>query len=411
MKGFAAILLVTLFTTTAFAKKPTNTSLAREVDQYLAKPETLRAFWDSGLRLESNDGNFKLKIGGRLMYDNIWRSSDEFATNVTADTSFFRRVRFYMAGTIYKNFGFKVEVDFSKSTLALQDVWGSIKVKWLGGATVKVGHHNEPFSLQQLTSSKYIQLVERSVIMMFVPGRNGGISASHTFMEQRVTAALGWFRTTDDQGRAMVDGDSGVSFRVTGLVIQRQEDHVLLHFGFSFTYRSVMSVQYRGRPGVGDKDRPFDTGEIIAEHTTVLGFEIAFRWRSITVQGEYIMADVDAVASGDPSFGGFYIEIGWFVTGEVRKYSVDEGVWGRTRPKHDSDDGFGALQIVCRFETVDLNNASITGGEGDVVMLGANWHLNPNVRIMFDVVFADVTSGPEGAGDLVAFVIRFQIDF
>jgi len=413
------LILTLVLTSAAFAGETSNTSLEGEVERYADqtsietwdRPDTMRAFFDTGLRFESLDGRFKIRIGGRLMFDNIWRSSDEFGPNVTTDSSFFRRVRLYMAGTIYSDIGFKVEVDFSRSNLGLQDVWGSIKVKWLGGATIKVGHHNEPFSLQELTSSKYIQLIERSVITMFAPGRNSGISIAHAFWEKRITATLGWFRTTNDQGMAMVDDDSGISFRVTGLVISRPEEKILLHVGFSFSYRSVMSVQYRARPGVGDKDRTVDTGSIMAEHTTALGFEIALRWRSVTVQGEYIMADVDAVASGDPGFGGFYIEIGWFVTGEVRQYSVDEGVWGRTRPKQDSDDGFGALQIVIRFETVDLNDASITGGEEDVVTLGANWHLNPNMRIMLNVVFADVTGGPEGTGDLVAFVIRFQIDF
>jgi len=144
MKGmFAAVLLTALLTTTARAEEPTDVSLVSEVDQYLSesnaeawnKPETLRAFWSSGLRFESNDGNFKLKIGGRLMFDNIWRQSDEFGPNVTTDSSFFRRVRLFMSGEIHKLFGFKLQVDFAKGTVVLKDVWGSIKVKWLGGAT------------------------------------------------------------------------------------------------------------------------------------------------------------------------------------------------------------------------------------------------------------------------------------
>ena len=63
--------------------------------------------------------SIEVQIGGRLMYDNIWRTSDEFGPNVTTDSSFFRRIRLAVSGKIYKIFGFKVQIDFAKSTLSI----------------------------------------------------------------------------------------------------------------------------------------------------------------------------------------------------------------------------------------------------------------------------------------------------
>ena len=67
------------------------------------------------------------------------------------------------------------------------------------------------------------------------------------------------------------------------------------------------------------------------------------------------------------------------------------------------------IQVCCDAES--SRYGLVMGGEVDGLTLGVTWHLNPNVRIMVNVVFADVTGGPEGRGKLTAVKIRFQIDF
>ena len=381
-----AIVIATFLTTVAHAEdKPADVSLSREVDQYLEKsaestwqePNTMRAFFKDGLRLESNDGNFTMKIGGRLMWDNVWRSSDEFGDNVTLDSTYFRRVRLFVSGTIYKKFDFKVQVDFSKSTLALKDVYGKLKEISVIGS-IKIGHFKEAFGLQELTSSKYIQVIERSTpIQAFAPAHNSGVAVENAWMDKRLTLQLWYGRTTDDQGQAMADGNSAITIRITGLAVWDEDKKTLLHFGLALSYRSINSFRARARPGVGDKDRLVDTGSFDAESSLLIGFEVAFRWKSVSVQAEYIMADVESVSEGDPNFGGYYVELSWFLTGESRAYKKGSGTWGRTRPKrnfHGEERGSGAIQLVVRFDTLDLNDNAINGGEMDTLIFGANWH-------------------------------------
>jgi len=62
----------------------------------------------------------------------------------------------------------------------------------------------------------------------------------------------------------------------------------------------------------------------------------------------------------------------------------------------------------------DFNDSSITGGEMDQITLGLNWYLNPNVRLMTNVLLVDTSdiAGNAGAdGSAEAFSMRFQIDF
>ncbi|MFW5810298.1 MAG: porin [Thermodesulfobacteriota bacterium] len=63
-------------------------------------------------------------------------------------------------------------------------------------------------------------------------------------------------------------------------------------------------------------------------------------------------------------------------------------------------------------ERIDLTDADIEGGELSDITLGVNWHLNPNVRVMFNYVYADLEDRAEVSDDDAnLFQARFQIDF
>ena len=65
------------------------------------------------------------------------------------------------------------------------------------------------------------------------------------------------------------------------------------------------------------------------------------------------------------------------------------------------------MELKARFASLDLEDDGITGGEGDDITIGANWHLNPNTRVMLEWITHDVDS----VGDVTAIQFRLQIDF
>ncbi len=72
----------------------------------------------------------------------------------------------------------------------------------------------------------------------------------------------------------------------------------------------------------------------------------------------------------------------------------------------------GAWEVGLRYSHIDLNDEGISGGEEDNITVGLNWYLNPNVRMMFNYVNADLEDRagiPDGDADI--FQTRFQIDF
>ena len=155
-----------------------------------------RVYWKEGIRMDSWDGDFKLKLGGRLMADFGWIDGSAIEGDLGTDLedgAEFRRARLYAAGDIYKELAFKLQFDFAGGHAAAKDIYLKFKKVPVAG-NVTVGHFKEPFSLEELTSSKYITFMERALPNAFAPGRNMGIMANDTLCDKRATWAVGLFR-------------------------------------------------------------------------------------------------------------------------------------------------------------------------------------------------------------------------
>lgn len=166
------------------------------------------AYWKEGIRLDSKDENFKLKIGGRIMLD--WATidpdsqlEDDFP-DLEGTGVEFRRARLYTSGTVYGSVEFKVQYDFAGGDADFKDVYLGLK-KVPGVGHIKVGHFKEPFSLEGLTSSKYITFMERALPNAFSPSRNTGIMLHNPVLDKRMTWAVGYFYNTDDYGDTFED--------------------------------------------------------------------------------------------------------------------------------------------------------------------------------------------------------------
>ena len=185
-----------------------------------ADPLGINARWNNGLELKTNDGNTSLKLGGRIMLDHAWFSDD---TN-NVDGTEFRRTRLMLSGKV-NQFEWKTQYDFARGDdsdgndkggrPAFKDVYVGVSGVPYAGA-LRVGHFKEPFGLEELTSSKYMTFMERSLTSAFAPSRNVGVMA-HRALDGG-TLAYGVFRTTNDLGFDTGDGDYSATGRYTCLL-------------------------------------------------------------------------------------------------------------------------------------------------------------------------------------------------
>lgn len=409
--------------------------LETKVEEHKA-PEAndFRVYWKDGLNLDTTDESTKLKIGVQVHHDWFWYDQDrDLQRQVDLEDGVeFRRARLYISGKIYDNLNFKTEYDFEEGDADFKDVYLEMTgVPFI--QNVRVGHFKEPFSMEEVTSDNDIPFMERSLPNIFAPSRNAGVMASGAYLgepkKERLTAAAGIFRTTDDYGNNSNDGGYSGSFRVTGLPWYADEGHRLLHLGLGYTHRNPEdSIRIRQRPEAHDAERFVDTGAFDVEDVDSVSLETALLYGPLTLQGEYFFNDVNTQDLGDRDFTGYYVQASYMLTGENRPYKNASGVFDRIRPKHNfklggDDAGWGAWEVALRYSNIDLNDGRTSfvdqilersrefrGGEENNLTLGLNWYLNPNVRVMWNYTHADLDS-PLYEGNLNIFQTRFQLAF
>ena len=156
----------------------------------------------------------------------------------------------------------------------------------------------------------------------------------------------------------------------------------------------------------------FRLGDARADNVNLYDLEAALVWGPLSLQGEYMINDVETTFGGDLSFDSWYAQASYFVTGESRTYKNSNGVFDRIRPKRNFEwgKGLGAIELAARYSSLDLDDGGVRGGEEDNITLGINWYLNPNTRFMINYIMADIEHDLY-SGDINIFQTRFQIDF
>jgi len=363
------------------------------------------------------DGSASFRIGGRINNDWAWISADSDAESLFGkfeDGNEFRRARLYISGHVHRWLIFKTQYDFEDGESDFKDVYAGIKgLPWVG--TFKAGQFKEPFSLEYLTSSNEITFMERSFADAFTPTRNTGFMLQDCICDERVTWAAGVFRDTDKFGDSKGDGEYNYTGRVTFLPIYEDKGEILIHTGVAASLRSPNddTVTYVGRKEVNLAPVVGDTGAIAnIDGVVLLGLELAAVWGPVSVQGEYKTSMVDGPGGNDPDFSGWNVMVSVFVTGEHRGYRTGTGVFANPKlhSNFDPEKGtWGALELAARYSNVDLTDGMVTGGDIDSITGGLNWYLNPNARLMFNVVCSDYSEGIDGSSE--AFQMRIQFNF
>jgi phosphate-selective porin OprO/OprP len=358
--------------------------------------------------------------------------------------------------TILKNTKVKLEYDFARGGAnqnGFADVFVAlVDLKDCGTPLpdVYVGHFKEPFSLDELTSSKYSTFIERALpVLAFSPARNTGIMLEKGLIPygtggeksecfDRLLLQLGFFHAFSNNWGDGIFSDAGPDefagdqdgWAVTGRIVGVPwydcycPECRVVHVGVAGSYRTDLrqdNLRFRVRPEVGFGPRTIDTGaDIVAEDLLMLGGEVAVVYDRFSAQGEYILVDVSAPTQDDPMYSGWYVQASYWLTGECRNYKKGKGHFDRVKPCRPfyCDEcrtmGPGAWEVGARFSTVDLNDgvAAVQGGEEWNLTVGVNWHLNNNVRVMLNWVHAEIEDHPTGVdGSVDAVGIRVAAEW
>jgi phosphate-selective porin OprO and OprP len=397
-----------------------------------------------GFKVKSQDGSFQAQPGALLQFDSAFYNDDN--TDFSSGTEL-RRLRLSLGGTLFSDWDYKVEADFAGTTqggatnnVIVTDAF--VRYNGLKPFAVTAGNFKVPFSLEAVSSNKYITFMERGLPFAFLTLRRlGGMVSANG---ENWTASVGMFgdsvtsQNGDDEGKQAAGRFTYAPFF--------QSDRVL-HLGASGGWVSPQqtgtgtrldeTARFRSRPesniisdSLGENadlsrdgttfgrssGRLVDTGNIRdVDFFTLFGAELAGVYGPFSAQGEYLRADVDRDTGGDPGFDGYYGYVSWFLTGESRNYRPDRGVFDILKPRTPfslKSGGWGAWEVALRYSALDLSDETVEGGEIDDLTFGLNWYPNDYVRLMANyVTVLQVDGGAHAGDDPDLFQIRAQVAY
>ena len=299
-----------------------------------------------GLKAATTDNKASVQLGGRLQWD--YDSTEADDRNIDTQDADVRRARIFLKGH-YGDWAYKMQFNVAESSGAKGGDAEDLYLRYTGfgkQANITIGKQKEPFGLEEQTSSKDISLLERSAMTeAYAPGRNAGIQLHGK--GSNWTYGIGYFEA-DGDGSNDFD-NKAVTGRVTFAPVK--SDDLVVHLGAGFSSRDADS---------SDDERD------------VYNVELATAAGPFHAQAEYF--DVD---EGNLDEDGYYVQLGWILTGESRPYK--DGKFKRVKPSTEA----GAWEVVLRYEDGygKFSDAGLRTLEGEQTSFGVNYYMNSNVRL------------------------------
>ena len=352
-----------------------------------------------------------------------------------SDGVYFRRARMGFEGSVARDFDYRLMLELggagTEGPTRINDAW--IGYNGFAPFRLQLGAFSPAANMEDSTSVEDLLFLERatpSELSRTLAGADGRIGLGIRGAGARWMSSLTLTsRTVNDA--EVFDSQLAVIGRFGYLVAT--SDSYNLHLGASGTKvlqpadqgssasGARYAIRFRDRPEIRvDSTRLIDTGSLDADSAYSAGVELGMNWKNWFLQAEnfwYGLGRRQPTTLPDPSFGGYYVQASWVLTGESHRYNMANGSFQgpRVRVPFTSNGGLGAWELAVRYSHTDLDFReglggtaatpdSVRGGVQNIWTLGINWYVNANFRLMLDYMLIDVKRlNPAGPGNLQPF--------
>ena len=395
-----------------------------------------------GFKLNSGDGKSSMSIVGRIQLDSRSYSSNSGGTAANknyADTFDVRRAYLGAKGTFKKYYDWEVVADFagltgtggesaaapsggaSAGSTSLDVAYLNVNY-WDKKAMFQFGQFKLPYSLEERTSSRFIDFQERSFVnnTSLTPGKERGIMIHGTpvvGVNYGLALSTGQGKNTNDSDNNE-DGKDKIAHLDANLAEIMGNKEAIYHFGGSYGVGDLT-------PAAAGKQRTEGRGNEFFAPTAPTGstmerkrynIETALAYGPVKLQGEYGNANFSgtnaAGVSYDKDMNAYYVSASWMLTGEKYADSFKGGKFDRISPKNEFNPDFsslGAWELGARyseFDASDINtvaNGAITNtmimpagtatttltNKADAYTVGLKFIPQANARFLVNYVHTD----------------------
>ncbi|CAM5225369.1 OprO/OprP family phosphate-selective porin [Alishewanella longhuensis] len=349
--------------------------------------------------LQSRSSTPSLEFDGRIQLDyNGFNGAYNAAEGgASASDLFPRRVRFAVDSTL-GDWDHTLLLEFAEGTAEIV----MARIRYAGfanGLRVQFGKLREDISLNALTSSNNLSLVERSSLAdTFSPYFRWGASAYQYHKETGLRWALGVHK--NDAFGANGENENGrLALAYTGrLTWSKLLNAQVIHLGAWHSERDMGGNTLSPALARGEvRETAVRLVNYSAGGTTAAldslsqsGLEFAYQRQNLTVEAEYARRTLNTVTSNDPlndaTIDGYHVSLSYFPSGAVRPYSTGMAIFGQPR------DIAHSWELVARLSQLNASNGN-QGTDVTTYTLGANYYINPRIRLMANLIHSEV-SGP-----------------
>jgi phosphate-selective porin OprO/OprP len=353
-----------------------------------------------------------------------------------SDGAYFRRARMGFEGTLARDFDYRLLLELGGSGTEGPTRINDAFITYTGFAPfrIQLGAFSPPSNMDDGTGVDDFLFIERATsaeMSRSLAGADGRLGLGvRTTGKKWMGALTVTSRTVNDP--EVFDSQLGTVGRFGYLLASTSDYNV--HVGASGSYvfqpadqgSSATGARYairlRDRPEIRvDSTRLIDSNSIDADSAYVTGVELGANFKNYYFQAENFWYGVERRAPttlDDPSFGGYYLQGSWIITGESRRYNLANGSFAGPKPLKPfsaQGGGMGAFELGLRFSHTDLNfhegadgaaaaADSVRGGVQDIWTLGLNWYPNTNLRFMLNFLHIDVNRlNPAGPSNPTPF--------
>ena len=440
----------------------------------------LRVSFTDGFHLKSGD-DFDLHIGGRVEadYRGIFDRPINLAVTggnakVLPDTFFFRELFLSMDGTLYKDWGFKINGDFSpqgansttpagQSATIPENAW--VEWKHFDWFRIMAGQFKSPNEAETLESPLFTEFISRSMMSRFVENFDMGVQIYGSVADSLFTYQIAYQDGRDitaNSGRGLNDdGDAkewGARFTLAPFVQQKDSPLSGLRLGVWGSYghegnggrqgaASGAAVEQYSGNGFQSTEFGVSYIEFAAANYFLIGrrvregaeltynvgpFEMRGEWMQRRDEYETTAASIHPFVSRMLPIHAYYMQATVILTGETKLPDT------RITPKQNFEPwngGWGAIELGVRWSAVGIGtdraddlatagNIRTMGNSNhnNALTIGENWWFTKNVKWALNYihegydegVFMSDSRGPTGVAhrrNMEGFLSQFQIDF
>ena len=380
---------------------------------------------DGILVFESKDKDFKFWFDSRVQIDFAhYFGAQEFADPIGSGASI-RRARFAVKTQINPDWYGEVDMEVGNGSFELKDA--IVRYTGVENWQFSVGSQKPDFSLSRNTSSRYLEFMERPmVVSAFAPSRHLGVFAKYNNKMFFGSASILFQEIEGQEARDYVETNNknfgmseGLSYLGKVVVRPLNEDNYGIHIGgavmydtpktsdetgtskaFRFSTRSATNINRKKYLDTDDvKNSKFNliaTAELAGHYD---GLRVESAWMS-----DWTYMDPEKVALDKPyHFQGWYVECGYLLLGGKQTYDSGSAKFNRVR----AGKGWGDIELALKYEFLDLNDyegrtseQAIFGGSAELYGAALNFYLGKNTKIALNYQYVNNDRYANGKGGL-----------